>query len=78
MNYSLHDARSEVTRFAEGDSVRAYDYFDAHPEERDGMSGVVFRVWAPNPENVSRHLGVLCRKRQGRTELSVLHRDPCF
>ncbi len=53
MNYSLHDARSEVTRFAEGDSVRAYDYFGAHPEERDGKSGVVFRVWAPNAENVS-------------------------
>ena len=53
MNYSLHDARSEVTRFVEGDSVRAYDYFGAHPEERDGKSGVVFRVWAPNAENVS-------------------------
>lgn len=53
MNYSLNDGRSEVIRFAEGDSVRAYDYFGAHPEERDGKSGVVFRVWAPNAENVS-------------------------
>lgn len=53
MNYSLNDNRSEVIRFAEGDSVRAYDYFGAHPEERDGKSGVVFRVWAPNAENVS-------------------------
>ncbi len=53
MNYNLHDERSEIMRFCEGDSVRAYDYFGAHFEERDGKSGVMFRVWAPNAENVA-------------------------
>ena len=53
MNYSFQDGRSEITRFFEGDSVRAFDYFGAHPEEREGKSGVVFRVWAPNAVSVS-------------------------
>ena len=53
MNYNLHDERSEIMRFCEGDSVRAYDYFGAHFEERDGKPGVMFRVWAPNAENVA-------------------------
>lgn len=53
MNYNLHDERSEITRFCEGDSVRAYDYFGAHFEQRDGKAGAVFRVWAPNAESVS-------------------------
>ena len=53
MNYSFNDSRSEITRFCEGDSVGAYHYFGAHPEERDGKQGVVFRVWAPNAESVS-------------------------
>lgn len=53
MNYSFYDERSEITRFCEGDSTRAYDYFGAHFEERDGRHGVVFRVWAPNAASVS-------------------------
>ena len=53
MNYSFHDERSEITRFCEGDSVRAFDYFGAHPEVRDGKQGVMFRVWAPNAISVS-------------------------
>ena len=53
MNYSFNDSRSEITLFCEGDSVGAYRYFGAHPEERDGKQGVVFRVWAPNAESVS-------------------------
>ena len=52
MNYQIHDERSEFTRFCEGDSVRAYEYFGAHFEQRDGKSGVMFRVWAPNAESV--------------------------
>lgn len=53
MNYSFNDERSEITMFCEGDSVRAYNYFGAHFEERGGKSGVLFRVWAPNAESVS-------------------------
>ena len=53
MNYSFDDERSEIVRFCEGDSVRAFDYFGAHFEERDGKPGVMFRVWAPNAEGVS-------------------------
>ncbi len=53
MNYSIQDGRSEITRFCEGDSTRAFDYFGAHLEQRDGKYGAVFRVWAPNAQNVS-------------------------
>ena len=53
MNYSLHDDRSEIVRFCEGDSTRAFDYFGAHVETRDGRQGVVFRVWAPHAAGVS-------------------------
>ncbi len=53
MNYSFNDERSEITRFCDGDSVHAYHYFGAHPVQQDGKPGVLFRVWAPNAENVS-------------------------
>ena len=53
MNYSLYDERSELTKFCEGDSVRAFDYFGARFVQRDGVSGVLFRVWAPNALSVS-------------------------
>ncbi len=53
MNYSFNDERSEITRFCDGDSVRAYQFFGAHPVQQDGKPGVLFRVWAPNAENVS-------------------------
>lgn len=53
MNYSLCDDRSEITRFCEGDSTRAFDWFGAHIEERGGVRGVMFRVWAPNAAGVS-------------------------
>ena len=53
MNYSFYDDRSEIVRFCEGDSVRAFDWFGAHPEERNGAHGVLFRVWAPHAESVS-------------------------
>lgn len=73
MNYNLHDERSEIMRFCEGDSVRAYDYFGAHFEERDGKPGVMFRVWAPNAENVAvkgeaagdNPSGIMMKKREG-------------
>ena len=53
MNYTFNDGRSEIVRFCDGDSVRAFDYFGAHPGERDGVPGVMFRVWAPNARNVA-------------------------
>ena len=53
MNYSFNDDRSEITRFCEGDGVRAYSLFGAHIEQRDGKSGVLFRVWAPNAAAVA-------------------------
>ena len=53
MNYCFNDERGEFTLFRDGDSVRAYEYFGAHPEERDGKHGVLFRVWAPNAVSVS-------------------------
>ena len=36
-----------------GVSTHAYEHLGCHPETRDGVSGFVFRVWAPNAQNVS-------------------------
>jgi 1,4-alpha-glucan branching enzyme len=39
--------------FNEGRHVKLYEKLGAHPIERDGTAGVVFRVWAPNARHVS-------------------------
>ncbi|MCR5121736.1 MAG: 1,4-alpha-glucan branching protein GlgB, partial [Ruminococcus sp.] len=39
--------------FHEGSMKTAYDFFGCHPEERDGVKGHVFRVWAQNAKSVS-------------------------
>ncbi len=39
---------AELETFLAGQAVRAYDYLGAHPENRDGTEGYVFRVWAPH------------------------------
>ncbi|WP_319558032.1 1,4-alpha-glucan branching protein GlgB [Thiomicrorhabdus sp.] len=39
--------------FAEGQHWNIYEKLGAHPCEIDGISGVVFRVWAPSAERVS-------------------------
>jgi len=39
--------------FHEGNDIFAYKYFGAHFIEQDGISGVIFRVWAPNATSVS-------------------------
>ncbi|MCI8360648.1 MAG: 1,4-alpha-glucan branching protein GlgB [Clostridiales bacterium] len=39
--------------FHEGKNYRSYDYMGAHFCKREGMDGVVFRVWAPNAQRVS-------------------------
>jgi 1,4-alpha-glucan branching enzyme len=39
--------------FNEGKHVKLYEKLGAHPVERDGKRGVVFRTWAPNAARVS-------------------------
>ena len=39
--------------FNEGSNYQAYRLLGAFPEERSGMAGVCFRVWAPNAQRVS-------------------------
>ena len=36
-----------------GVSTHAYEFLGCHPENRDGVDGFVFRVWAPNAQHVS-------------------------
>lgn len=47
------DSRSPLELFLAGESVNAYEYMGAHKCYRDGLDGVVFRVWAPNALTVS-------------------------
>ncbi|MBQ9168561.1 MAG: 1,4-alpha-glucan branching protein GlgB [Oscillospiraceae bacterium] len=35
-----------------GSAIRAYEFLGCHPETRDDVPGYVFRVWAPNAQNV--------------------------
>jgi 1,4-alpha-glucan branching enzyme len=39
--------------FYGGNLYDGYDYFGAHPAERDGQQGWLFRVWAPNAQGVA-------------------------
>ncbi|MDO4566596.1 MAG: 1,4-alpha-glucan branching protein GlgB [Oscillospiraceae bacterium] len=39
--------------FHQGSNYEAYRYMGSHPEEREGLSGYVFRVWAPKAKAVS-------------------------
>ena len=39
--------------FHQGTYTHAYDYLGAHPETRNGVSGYVFRTWAPNATSIS-------------------------
>jgi 1,4-alpha-glucan branching enzyme len=43
----------DVYLFAEGTYARGYQKFGAHLEERDGVAGTRFAVWAPNARRVS-------------------------
>lgn len=38
--------------FHQGTAEKAYELLGAHPEQRQGVSGYVFRVWAPNASTV--------------------------
>ena len=53
MNYSLSEERSASAVFAEGDGAYSYEYFGARLAEKNGEKGAVFRVWAPNAQNVA-------------------------
>ena len=50
MDQNLHLA---FRRFVGGDEMHAYSFLGCHAHERDGVSGYVFRVWAPNAQAVS-------------------------
>ena len=39
--------------YQEGSAIRAYELLGCHPEDRAGVPGFVFRVWAPNAQGVS-------------------------
>ncbi len=45
--------RLDAMAFYGGNLYNAYEYFGAHPAERDGAQGWIFRVWAPNAQGVS-------------------------
>lgn len=53
MNYNITENRNAPDVFHAGDSTHAYDFFGAHLDSRDGVDGVVFRVWAPNALSVA-------------------------
>ena len=42
-----------MSLFHSGKDCRAYEFMGAHPDERDGQQGYVFRVFAPNAVRVS-------------------------
>ena len=45
--------QTTLKRIADGDEMHAYAYLGCHKAERDGISGYVFRVWAPRAQGVS-------------------------
>ena len=51
--YAAQIGAVDLHLFNEGRHVKLYEKFGAHPVERDGETGVVFRVWAPNAHSVS-------------------------
>ncbi len=47
------DLNKRLALFASGSETAAYEYMGCHGEERNGSTGAVFRVWAPNAVSVS-------------------------
>ena len=41
-----------LSTYHNGTATRAYEFLGCHPETRDGHTGFVFRVWAPNAQAV--------------------------
>ena len=48
--YNLHNA---FKRFSGGEELHAYSYMGCHRDSREGRVGFVFRLWAPNAQQVS-------------------------
>ncbi len=46
-------ATDDLYLFNQGSNYQAYRLLGAHPQTRQGISGVRFRVWAPNAERAS-------------------------
>ncbi len=46
-------SKRDIEEFSEGELVRAYERFGAHPTTVDGTDGVTFAVWAPNASRVA-------------------------
>lgn len=46
------ETQAFLESYHNGSCIRAYDYLGCHPENRDGVDGYVFRVWAPNAQSV--------------------------
>ncbi len=42
-----------IYHYHNGSSTHAFEFLGCHPEERDGVSGFVFRVWAPKAQKIS-------------------------
>ena len=53
--YPPTDSRTEqmIKEYAAGEALRAWEYMGSHQEEREGIPGYVFRVWAPHAAKVS-------------------------
>jgi 1,4-alpha-glucan branching enzyme len=47
------DLNGCISRFLAGTADDAYTFLGAHPQQQDGQSGYVFRVWAPHARGVS-------------------------
>ena len=45
--------KSWLDAFLAGEATRVQDHLGAHPEQRSGTEGYVFRVWAPHAANVA-------------------------
>lgn len=45
--------RAFVEAYHHGTAANVHHFLGCHPEQRDGCSGFVFRVWAPNAQSIS-------------------------
>ena len=50
MNSPLRDF---IYHYHNGSSTYAWEFMGCHPEQRDGVDGFAFRVWAPNARHVA-------------------------
>jgi 1,4-alpha-glucan branching enzyme len=53
MEQSENDFSNELMGFVNGENFRAYQIMGAHQATKNGRSGFIFRVWAPNAQQVS-------------------------